>query len=52
VSLSIGEIAGSAQSSTARGSERLDRASFGLTATRGLAGRHLDVRVEVSCGRN
>jgi polyisoprenoid-binding protein YceI len=51
VSLSIDEVYGSAQSFTAGGSVRIDRTSFGLTALRGLAGRHLDVTLQVSCDR-
>ena len=32
---------------TIRGSARVDRFAFGLTAQRGMAGRHLDVTVEI-----
>lgn len=31
---------------------RVDRTAFGVTAYRGLAARHLDVRVEVTCLRS
>ncbi len=34
---------------TARGSLRVDRTAFGVTAYRGLAARHLDLTVEVRC---
>jgi polyisoprenoid-binding protein YceI len=43
--------AGSPGSFTARAQTRLDRAEFGITAMRGLAGRYLTVSVEVLCGR-
>jgi polyisoprenoid-binding protein YceI len=36
---------------TARGSALVDRFDFGLTAARGLAGRRLDLSVEVRCQR-
>lgn len=42
----------SAQSFTARGTVRIDRYAFGVTAFRGLAGRYLDVTVEVRCVRS
>jgi polyisoprenoid-binding protein YceI len=34
---------------TARASTRIDRTEFGVTAQRGLAGRYLDMTVEVRC---
>jgi polyisoprenoid-binding protein YceI len=37
---------------TARATVRIDRYDFGVTARRGLAGRHLDVTVEVRCVRS
>lgn len=37
---------------TARATVRIDRYDFGLTASRGLAGRYLDVTMEVRCVRN
>ena len=37
---------------TARATVRIDRYDFGLTARRGLAGRYLDVTVEVRCVRS
>ena len=36
---------------TVRATTRIDRTEFGLTAYRGLAGRHLDLSVEVLCIR-
>ena len=39
----------SAGSFTARGSVRLDRTEFGVTASPGLAARYLDVSLEVRC---
>ena len=41
----------SARSFTARAATRIDRTEFGVTGSRGLAGRHLDVTVEVRCVR-
>ncbi len=37
---------------TARAAVRIDRADFGVTASRGLAGRYLDVSAEVRCVRH
>jgi polyisoprenoid-binding protein YceI len=37
---------------TVRAAMRVDRTVFGVTAYRGLAGRHLDVSVEVQCVRS
>jgi polyisoprenoid-binding protein YceI len=42
----------SPRSFTARATVRIDRYDFGVTASRGLAGRYLDVTVEVRCVRN
>jgi polyisoprenoid-binding protein YceI len=36
---------------TARAAVRIDRAEFGITALRGLAGRYLDVSAEIRCVR-
>jgi polyisoprenoid-binding protein YceI len=36
---------------TARAMTRIDRTEFGVTASRGLAGRYLDVTLEVRCVR-
>jgi polyisoprenoid-binding protein YceI len=38
---------GQRRSFAIRGSARIDRFAFGLTAQRGMAGRHLDVTVEI-----
>jgi polyisoprenoid-binding protein YceI len=37
---------------TARAKVRIDRYDFGVTASRGLAGRYLDVSLEVRCVRS
>jgi polyisoprenoid-binding protein YceI len=52
VTLAIELSAVSSRSFTARASTRIDRTEFGVTAYRGLAGRYLDVSVEVRCVRN
>ncbi len=39
----------SAGSFTARGAVRIDRTEFGVTGLPGLAGRYLDITVEVQC---
>jgi polyisoprenoid-binding protein YceI len=44
-------VAVSRESFTASAAIRLDRTEFGVTALRGLAGRYLDVAVEVRCVR-
>jgi polyisoprenoid-binding protein YceI len=36
---------------TARAAVRIDRAVFGITASRGLAGRYLDVSITARCVR-
>ena len=36
---------------TARGTVRIDRTEFGITASPGLAGRYLDVTAEIRCVR-
>ena len=51
VSLLIEQIAVTPESFTARGTMRIDRAEFGVTAYRGLAGRYLDLTVDVRCVR-
>ena len=51
VSLSIDQTAVSPQSFAAHATTRIDRAGFGVTAYRGLAGRYLDMTVEVRCVR-
>jgi polyisoprenoid-binding protein YceI len=51
VSLSIEQSAVASGSFTARAATRIDRTAFGVTAYRGLAGRYLDMTVEVRCVR-
>jgi polyisoprenoid-binding protein YceI len=51
VSLSVEHLASSPQLLTAQATTRIDRTDFGVTAYRGLAGRYLDVSVEVRCVR-
>jgi polyisoprenoid-binding protein YceI len=51
VSLSIGQLTMAGQSFTATATVRIDRAEFGVTAMRGLAGRYLDLMAEVRCAR-
>jgi polyisoprenoid-binding protein YceI len=40
-----------AQPFDARTSARIDRTEFGVTAYRGMAGRYLDMTIEVRCVR-
>jgi polyisoprenoid-binding protein YceI len=51
VSLSIGQVTADERSFAASGTFRVDRTEFGVTAMRGLAGRYLDLTVEVQCVR-
>jgi polyisoprenoid-binding protein YceI len=51
VSLAIGAVTTDGRSFTASATVRVDRTEFGLTAMRGLAGRYLDLTVEVRCAR-
>ena len=51
VTLSIEQTAVTPESFEARASTRIDRTEFGVTAYRGLAGRYLDMTVEVRCVR-
>src|SRR6266516_3297149 len=51
VSLSIGQVTADERSFTASGTVRVDGTEFGVTAMRGLAGRYLDLTVEVQCVR-
>jgi polyisoprenoid-binding protein YceI len=51
VSLSIGQVTVAGQSFTASATVRVDRAEFGVTALPGLAGRHLDLTMEIRCAR-
>ncbi len=52
VSVRAGVTGVSPRSFTARATVRIDRYDFGVTASRGLAGRYLDVAVEVRCVRS
>ena len=51
VSLSIGQVTVDERSFTASATVRVDRTEFGVTAMRGLAGRYLDLTLEVRCAR-
>lgn len=51
VSLSLGQVTVAERSFTASATLRVDRTEFGLTAMRGLAGRYLDLTVDVQCVR-
>lgn len=51
VILSIEQAAVRARWFNARASTRIDRTEFGVTAYRGLAGRYLDMTIEVRCVR-
>ena len=52
ITLAIELSATSSRSFMARASTRIDRTEFGVTAYRGLAGRYLDVSVDVRCVRS
>ena len=52
VTLTITRCEVSRGSFTARATARIDRTEFGITASRGLAARYLDLTVEVQCTRN
>jgi polyisoprenoid-binding protein YceI len=49
VSLAIEWCDVSPEAFTARATTRIDRTAFGVTAARGLAGRHLDLILRISC---
>ncbi len=51
VSLAIEHSSVSPRAFTVRATTRIDRTDFGVTASRGLAGRRLDVTVEATCVR-
>jgi polyisoprenoid-binding protein YceI len=51
VSLSIEQCAVSPRAFTVRATTRIDRTEFGVTGYPGLAGRHLDLSLEVQCVR-
>jgi polyisoprenoid-binding protein YceI len=52
VRLSVTRCVVSRHSFSATATARIDRTEFGITAARGLAGRYLDVTVEIQCVRN
>ncbi|MFI6470962.1 YceI family protein [Streptomyces sp. NPDC050516] len=51
LSLSIAESTSSTGAFTAVATARIDRTAFGVTASPGMAGRHLDMTVRVRCTR-
>jgi polyisoprenoid-binding protein YceI len=51
VTLSIEQTAARARWFNARASTRIDRNEFGVTAYRGMAGRYLDMTIELRCVR-
>ena len=51
VTLSIEQTAATPGAFNARANTRIDRTEFGVSAYRGLAGRHLDMTIEVRCVR-
>jgi polyisoprenoid-binding protein YceI len=51
VSVSIAQSVVAPGSFTVRATARIDRADFGVTASRGLAGRYLDLTLEIRCLR-
>jgi polyisoprenoid-binding protein YceI len=52
VTLAVTRCEASGRSFTVRATTRIDRTEFGITASRGLAARNLDLTVEVQCARN
>lgn len=52
VRLQLDQVTVAPASFAARGTVRIDRTAFGVTAMRGLAGRYLDITVEVQCVLN
>jgi polyisoprenoid-binding protein YceI len=51
VTLSVDRLEVAPGSFTARATTRIDRTEFGVTASRGLAGRYLDLVLDVRCVR-
>jgi polyisoprenoid-binding protein YceI len=51
VALSVETLASAPGSFTARATTRIDRTEFGVTAARGLAGRYLDLVLDLRCVR-
>ena len=52
VTLAVTRCELSGRSFTVHATTRIDRTDFGITASRGLAARNLDLTVEVQCARN
>lgn len=52
VTLTVTRCEVSRGSFTARATTRVDRTEFGITGSRGVTGRYLDLTVEVQCVRN
>ncbi len=52
VTLSLGAVEADGQSFTASATIRIDRIDFGVTASPGLAGRYLDLSLQVRCVQN
>ena len=52
VTLSLGAVEADGRSFTATATIRIDRIDFGVTASRGLAGRYLDLSLQVRCVQN
>jgi polyisoprenoid-binding protein YceI len=52
VTLSLGAVEVDGQSFTASATTRIDRMEFGVTASPGLAGRYLDLSLQVRCVQN
>jgi len=52
VTIAVTRCEASRGSFTARGTTRIDRTEFGITAARGLAARYLDLTVEIQCTRS
>ncbi|KAF4408347.1 MULTISPECIES: YceI family protein [Streptomyces] len=51
VTLAVERSAVSPEAFTVRATTRLDRTEFGVTGSRGMTGRLLDVTVEITCAR-
>ncbi|MFC4493251.1 YceI family protein [Streptomyces ovatisporus] len=51
VGLSVGQITVTGREFTVRATTRIDRTEFGVTGSRGMTGRYLDVTAEVRCVR-
>lgn len=51
VTLTVGNVSVDSESFTASASARIDRFAFGVTASRGMAGRYLDLSVQACFAR-